>query len=71
MFGNPQLKIHYEDSYLRVFTNSSGDLFVEDTRSHVAMRINRPNLGGLEFTTSGRVEPILVNNMIAWRIKSR
>ena len=71
-FGSESFPIHYERGYLRVYTNPSGELFVEDTRSGVSMRINpsHPD-GGLEFTTDGRVEPIQVNGMIGWRVGPR
>ncbi len=67
-FGGDQFPIHYERGNLRVYTNPSGELFVEDIRSGVNMRINPSHLNGLTFTTSGRVEPIQVNNMIGWRV---
>lgn len=70
-FGSDQFPIHYERGYLRVYTNPSGELFVEDTRSGVSMRINPSHPGGLEFTTDGRVEPIRVTNMIGWCVKRR
>jgi len=70
-FGNEQFPIHYEGRYLRVYTNPSGELFVEDTRSGVSMRINPAHPGGLEFTTDGRVGPIRVTNMIGWRVEPR
>ena len=70
-FGGDQFPIHYEGRYMRVYTNPSGELFVEDTRSGVSMRINPSHLGGLEFTTDGRVEPIRVTNMIGWRVERR
>ena len=69
--GSEQFPIHYERGYLRVYTNPSGELFVEDTRSGVSMRINPSHPDGLEFTTDGRVEPIRVTNMIGWRVGPR
>ncbi len=69
--GNKQFPIHYEGRYMRVYTNPSGELFVEDTRCGVWMRINLSHPDGLEFTTDGRVEPIRVTNMIGWRLSPR
>lgn len=63
--------IYYERGYLRVYANPSGELFVEDTRSGVSMRINPSHSGGLQFTTDGRVEPIRVANTIGWRVEPR
>ncbi|HXF44292.1 MAG TPA: hypothetical protein VNK70_02395 [Candidatus Paceibacterota bacterium] len=70
-FGSNQFPIHYEGGYLRVYTNPSGELFVEDTRSGVSMRINPSHPGGLQFTTDGRVEPIRVTNTIGWCVERR
>lgn len=69
--GSEQFPIHYEGRYMRVYTNPSGELFVEDARSGVSMRINPSHPGGLEFTTDGRVEPIRVTNMIGWHVGPR
>lgn len=71
--GDEQLPIHHEGRYIRVYTNPSGEIFVEDIRSGAKMRIS-PYFyigGGLEFTTDARVEPILVNGMIGWRVSLR
>jgi len=68
---NEQFPIHYKRGCLQVFTNPSGDLFVEDTRSGVFMRISPSHPDGLEFTTDGRVDPIRVSNMIGWRVQRR
>lgn len=69
---NQQFPIHWEGNDLRVFTNPCGELFVEDVRSGVTMRINSFHPGnGIEFTTSGRVEPVRVSNMIGWSIRPR
>ena len=70
-FGSEQFPIHYEGRYMRVYTNPSGELFVEDTRSGVSMRINPSHPGGLEFTTIGRVEPFRISNTIGWRVEPR
>ena len=70
-FGGDQFPIHYERGHLRVYTNPSGELFVEDTRSGVSMRINPSHPSGLQFTTDGRVEPIRVTNTIGWRVERR
>jgi len=70
MHGNKDLPILYEDSFIRIFTNSEGDLFIRDLRSGAEMRISScyHTGGGLQFTTEERVEPININNMIGWRI---
>lgn len=70
-FVGGQFPIHYERGYLRVYTNPSGELFVEDIPSGVTMRFNSSRSGGLEFTTDGRVEPIRVTDMIGWRVERR
>jgi len=69
--GNNQFPIHYEGGSLLVYTNPSGELFVEDIRTGVKMRISPSYPGRLQFTTDGRVEPIQVTNMIGWRITPR
>jgi hypothetical protein len=66
-----QFPVHYEDRNLKVYTNPSGEIFVEDTRTGVTMRINPSHPGGLEFTTDGRVEPIRIAGAIGWRIEPR
>ena len=69
--GNESFPIHYEGQSLRAYTNPSGELFVEDTRSGATIRINSYHLGGLQFTTDGRVEPIRITNMIGWSVTPR
>lgn len=66
------LPILFEDSRVRVYKNPTNDIFVEDIRSCVTMRIRSHQYlgGGLTFTTNtgARVEPVLTNNMIGWRV---
>lgn len=71
MFRCVQCPILFEDGRVRVYNSPSGEIFVEDTRSGVSMRIKPSHLGGLQFTTDGRVEPIRVTNTIGWRISPR
>ena len=76
----------FNNGKLRVYLNPREEVFVEDVRSGVTIRLNRfPHLtGGLQFTTSadvdpiglqfvtdGRVEPIRVSNMVGWRVGPR
>ena len=70
-FGGDQFPIHYEGRGLRVYTNPSGEVFVENPQSGISMRISSPRPGELQFTTEGRVEPTLVTNMIGWRVSPR
>jgi hypothetical protein len=64
--------VHYESEggCLRVYSNPSGELFVENTKAGVTMRIAAVPTG-LQFTTEGRVEPIRVTNTIGWHIGRR
>lgn len=60
--------IHFEGENLRVFTNPSKEVFIENTVSGVTMRLNA-NGGFIEFTSQTElVQPINVNGMIGWRI---
>lgn len=72
-YGSENFPIHFDDGCLRVFTNPSNEVFVEDIKTGVKIRISSYYYagGGLEFTTSGRVEPTRVTNMIGWRIGPR
>ena len=57
------------DSCLKVYTNLSGELFIENTQSGVYMRINSSHRGELEFTIQGgRIDPIQINGLIGWWI---
>ncbi len=71
--GNEDFPILFEDSHVRVYKNPTDEIFVEDIKSGAKMRINSYRYldGGLQFTTEGRVEPVLVTNMIRWRISPR
>jgi len=66
-----QFPVHFEHSNLRVYSNPSGEVFVEDKRTGVYLRVQSEREGGLTFTTSGRMEPVPVNNMIGWRVEPR
>jgi hypothetical protein len=65
--------ILHEDNEIRVYKNSSNEIFVEDRKSGTKMRIHSYSgpKGGLQFTTTALVEPIRVTNMIGWRIGPR
>jgi len=69
-YDGDQFPIHYEKHHLQVFTNPSGELFVEDTRSGAQMRMRATDDGEIEFTSKGPVEPTIVNgHAIGWRVK--
>lgn len=71
-FENSDFPILFEDGNKRVYKNPRNEIFVEDVRSGVTMRINSHGHGeGLEFTTDGRVEPIRIGGMIGWRVSPR
>ena len=67
--------ILYDDGRVRVYKNPTNEIFVEDIRSRVTMRINSYSCpdedGGLQFTTVGRVEPVRVHGTIGWRVSPR
>ncbi len=65
--------IHYENGEIRIYTNQCGEIFIEDIATGVTMRMNRSHYpgGGIEFTTSGRVEPIARSGMVHWRVVPR
>ncbi len=67
--GIEQFPIHYERDYLRVYTNPSDELFVEDTRLGVLMRFDSSRPGALRFTTDARVESIRVTHIIGWCVE--
>jgi len=62
--------IIYEDGKLRVYLGDAHEVFIEALETGATMRLNKSHYpgGGLEFTTSSRVEPICSHNMIGWRI---
>jgi hypothetical protein len=62
-----QFLVHYIRRDIKVFTNSSGEVFVENTKTGVRMRINITR-EGLQFTTDSIVQPARVSNMIGWNI---
>ncbi len=66
-----QFPVHYQDCNLKVYTNPSGEVFVEDVQTGVSLRISANRAEGLHFTTGGRLEPILVTNMIGYRVEPR
>ena len=69
--GSENFLILYEDDYVRVFNNPFGEIFVENIKSGVMMRISSYGLRGLKFTAEGRVEPVLINNAIGWSVTPR
>ncbi len=74
--GDTNYPILYEDYNLRVYKNPSNEIFVEDIESGAVMRIfsylSRGNgTQGLSFTTSERVEPVQIDNMIGWLLTRR
>ncbi len=73
-FEDMNFPVLFDDGLVRVYKNPSDEIFVEDVRSGATMRISSYGHGdgGLQFTTNGRVEPIIqVNNMIGWRVGPR
>jgi hypothetical protein len=71
LHGNEQFPILHEDDRLRVYKNSSNEIFVEDVRSGVSARIISTGLKGFSFVTGGLVEPIQINDMIGWYVRPR
>lgn len=69
-FGNENFPIIHDNGRLQVYTNHAGEIFVEDKGSGAIMRINPYGNGqGIRFSAAGgRVEPIVVNGMIQWRV---
>jgi hypothetical protein len=67
-----QFSVHYAGRDIKVFTNSSGEVFVENARTGVHMRINATR-EGLRFTTNNFTitQPIVVNNMIVWSVEGK
>ncbi len=70
------LPICYETENVRVYTNSGGEIVVENIRSGVKMRVFNPsNDGNLEFITEEfgrvRVEPFQFADAIGWRLSAR
>lgn len=63
----------YDDGILRIHRNHCREIFVTDVRSGATIRLGSyPHAGGgLQFTTSARVEPIRITNMIGWRVGPR
>jgi hypothetical protein len=68
----PQFPVHYTGRDIKVFTNSSGEVFVENTKTGVHMRINATR-EGLQFTTNNFtiIQPIIVNNLIGWSVEGK
>ena len=71
LHGDENLPLLYEDEFVWVYKNPSNEIFVENIRSGVKMRINPSYDGGLQFSAVGRVEPTLINNMPGWRVGPR
>jgi hypothetical protein len=78
---NGQFPIHYENGGIRIFTNSSGEIFVEQVvfvsgrrtmgSGGVLMRFSPNTRDGLCFTTAQRVEPKIIGNTIGWHVVPR
>ncbi len=71
-----QFPIHYERGGIRVFTNSSGELFVEQIRADgsdgVTMRFSPHTSEGLRFTAFGfLVEAEPVSNNVGFLVSKR
>lgn len=63
----------YDDGKVRITRNNCREIFITDVRTGTTIRLDSDpyNPGGLRFTTSGRVEPIRITNMIGWRVGPR
>ena len=72
-FGNEDYPILFEGNGLRVYTDVSSEIFIEDLRTGANMRISAYPFqnGGILFTTDQLVEPIRVTNLIGWRVGPR
>jgi len=74
VFGgrDEQFPIHYEDGEIRIYTNPSNEVFIEDKKSGVQMRLNShyTGKGGLQFTTNALVEPFHAH-MLGWKLTPR
>lgn len=69
--GNADFPIHYQRGELRIYTNPAGEVFIENTKAGVTMRLNVHH-DGLQFTAFGHhVDPTRVANAIGWRIHNR
>lgn len=73
VYGNEGFPVLYDNGQIRVYKNPTDEVFVEDLKSGMTMRINSYHhiAGGLQFTTEGRVEPVRVSNTIGWSIRPR
>jgi len=70
--GSESFPILFEDGRVRVYKNPTNEIFVENIRSGVTMRIDSSLYDdGIRFTADGRVEPIQINGMIGWRVSPR
>jgi hypothetical protein len=66
--GYKEFPILYEDMEIRVFKNPSNEIFVENRRSGLQMRIKAESSGEFIFITNGVLDPIQINNTIGWRV---
>ena len=69
-----EFPVLFEDQFVRIYKNSSNDIFIENIRSRMKMRIEVSSLingGGFRFTTDGRVEPVQIGSVIGWNISRR
>ena len=76
MAQKDQFTTHYEKDGFRVFTNSSGDIFLEQGHGSVdhggvTIRFSRHPIQGIRFTTGAMVEPEIVGNMVGYRVHHR
>lgn len=67
--GDSPFPVHFKEGNLKVFSNGSGEVFVENTNTGVYMRIN-DNKKGLEFTAQqDLVTPFSINGLIGWCVR--
>ena len=59
--------IYFENKDIRVFTNSCGEVFVENIRSNTDIRINAV-CNALVFTTTYAIKPVHVGGSIGWQV---
>ena len=69
--GNTRSPILFKNERVLVCRNTLNEIFVENVQDGVMMRIGPSRLGGLEFTTKARIEPITINGEIYWHVEPR
>jgi hypothetical protein len=72
MDKNKQFPIHFEGNGIVIFSNGSGEIFVQAEENGAEMRMSASR-DGIEFTAFGgqTVEPIVVANSIGWRVSKK